>query len=182
MKISKNRGFTLLEILIVVFIIGIVLSLVSLTIAPSEGRALSQEAKRIYLLMEMTREEAILNTQEMAFAVTGEGYAFQKFSAEGWQSLEDDSVLKERTLPEQIRMDLSILGEEVDLAGIEQAEAEAQEGEEAEVSVLSRIFFLSSGEVTPFELFLHYETEEDGMTIVGNELGELELKEHKVTL
>ena len=165
-----------------VFIIGIVLSLPMLTLGPNENRALDQEAKRIYALMEVAKEEAILNSQEIAFTVTREGYGFQVFSEEGWQAMEGDNVLRERTLPEQIRLDMSILGESVNLAVNQEAEASEQDDGESENAVLSRVFLLSSGEMTPFELFLHYESEEDGISITGSALGELELKEHKVTL
>ena len=167
-----------------VFIIGLLLGILPLTMSPSESQNLKQEAKRIYGLMEIAKEEAIINAQEMAFAVTSEGYGFEVFSVEGWQPVEEDTVLRNRTLPEQIRMEVSILGEAVDLAVNKESEttSETEEGEESENTVSTRIFFLSSGEMTPFELFLHYETEEDGINIVGNEFGELELKEHKVTL
>jgi general secretion pathway protein H len=183
MKLNRSRGFTLLEILVVVLIIGLILSLATLTIAPGEGQKLEREAKRIYALMEVVKEEAVLNSQEMAFAMTDEGYGFQVFAVDGWQPLEGDNVLRDRELPEQIRMKLNILGEAIDLAANKKSEtSNSDKDENKEDHVGARIFFLSSGEVTPFELFLHFETEEDGFTIVGNELGELEFQARKVTL
>ena len=54
--------------MVVVLIIGILLTLLPLTMAPSGGQ-LKQEAKRIYGLMDVAKEEAIINAQEMAFTV-----------------------------------------------------------------------------------------------------------------
>ena len=82
-------------------------------------------------------------------------------------------------------MDLLIQGEEVNLELVADStvvDLGVDDEEEKESEPAARVFFLSSGEMTPFELFLHYETEEDGFTIKGNELGDLEFENLKVTL
>ena len=184
LRLSQQRGFTLFEILIVVFVIGMVLTAVSLTVTSSEDRKLEQEAKRIYGLMQLAKEEAIFNSQQMAFNVTTEGYGFRVFAEEGWLPIEEDNVLRNRNLPETIRMELTVLGEEVSLTQdrtvVDLRTDDEKEKEALEVG--ASIFFFSSGEMTPFELFLHYETEENGYVIKGGEFGELEYTQLMVTL
>ena len=182
--LSQQRGFTLFEILIVVFVIGMVLTAVSLTITPSEGRKLENEAKRIYGLMQLAKEEAIFNSQQMAFNVTTEGYGFRIFSEEGWLPIEEDKVLRNRNLPETMRMELTVLGEEVALTQdrtVVDLSTDDEEEQEA-LQTGASVFFFSSGEMTPFELFIHYETEENGYVIKGGEFGELEYTQLMVTL
>ncbi len=178
-----SKGFTLLEILAVVFIVAMMLTVAVQSLTPNQNKLLEQESERILALMKLVQEEAILNAQEMAFVVNEKGYGFQTFSAEGWQALEDDNLLRDRTLPEQIRMDMNIMGEEMALSLSETVVSlESDDDEEKKDNVRARVLFLSSGEMTPFELFLHFESDEDGYTIEGNEMGALSLKTLKVTL
>jgi len=180
---AHSKGFTLLEVLAVVFIIGMMLTLAVQSLAPSQNELLKQESERIHGLMELVKEEAILNAEEMAFVVNEKGYGFQLFSAQGWLPVEDDNLLRDRTLPEEVRIEMSVLGEEMKLSVSESVVSlESEDDEEKKDNVLARVLFLSSGEVTPFELFLHMASEEDGYIIEGDELGELSIRTLKVTL
>ncbi len=181
--LPRSKGFTLLEVLAVVFIIAMMLTVAVQSLSPNQSKLLEQESERILALMKLVQEEAILNAQEMAFVVNERGYGFQTFSVEGWQSLEDDNLLRDRVLPEQIRMDMNIMGEEMALSLSETVVSlESDDDEEKKDNVRARVLFLSSGEMTPFELFLHFESDEDGYTIEGSDMGELSLKTLKVTL
>ncbi|NDH49554.1 MAG: type II secretion system protein GspG [Proteobacteria bacterium] len=45
MKFKKNEGFTLMELLVVLFIIGLLATLVVINVMPSQERAMSQKAE-----------------------------------------------------------------------------------------------------------------------------------------
>lgn len=92
-----RRGFTLLELLIVVVIAGITLGLVSLNAMPSDRQALQGEAQRIALLMQLARDEAIVRNQPIAFEATQEGYRFLVRDNGQWMLLSRDDLLRERT-------------------------------------------------------------------------------------
>lgn len=96
-RTARRRGFTLLELLIVVVIAGITLGLVTLNAMPSERQSLQGEAQRIALLMQLARDEAIVRNQPIAFDATQEGYRFLIRDNGQWVLLARDELLRERT-------------------------------------------------------------------------------------
>ena len=95
-KTAVQRGFTLLELLVVMVIAGITLGLVSLNALPSERQVLEQEAQRISLLLQLARDEAILRNVPVAFEADGERYRFLIRNASVWEPVTRDDMLRER--------------------------------------------------------------------------------------
>lgn len=96
---QRQRGFTLLEILVVVVIAGITLGLVSLNVMPSDRKVLETEAQRLSLLMQLARDEAIVRNQPIALELTQTGYRFLVRDNDTWQLLTRDEELRERSFP-----------------------------------------------------------------------------------
>ena len=63
-----GQGFTLLEIMVVLVIIGIVLSLAVVRLDPPADRQLQQESERLALLFEAARDEAIARSEPVAWS------------------------------------------------------------------------------------------------------------------
>ena len=184
MNRQRESGFTLIEIMVVVFIIGIILTFARLSIGPSEGRLLHEEARRIATLLTLAQQEAVLNAQELALAVTEEGYSFQLYDGVTWTTLQADSVLRPRTLPERMVLDVLLDGEESLLKMTpkeETADEKKKSSKEKEEEPL-RILMLSSGEVSPFEILFHYAGQEDGYRIRGTLDGTIAVNGLKVSL
>jgi len=93
---SQARGFTLLELLVVLVIAGITLGLVSFNAMPSERQAMQNEAQRIALLLQLARDEAIVRNRPIAFEADAERYRFLVRNDNEWQRLEKDDLLRER--------------------------------------------------------------------------------------
>lgn len=91
------RGFTLLELLIVLVIAGITLGLVSFNALPSAQQELQKEAQRIALLMQLARDEAIVRNRPIAFEATADGYRFMVRDNDSWAPIEHDDMLRPRT-------------------------------------------------------------------------------------
>ncbi|MHB1237390.1 MAG: GspH/FimT family pseudopilin [Gallionella sp.] len=91
-----SRGFTLLELLVVMVIVGITLGAVAFNAMPSERQALQNEAQKIALLLQSARDEAIVRNRPVAFETDGEGYRFLVRENNAWQPLLDDDLLRER--------------------------------------------------------------------------------------
>lgn len=91
-----SRGFTLLELLVVMVIVGITLGAVSFNAIPSEQQVLQNDAQRIALLLQSARDEAILRNRPVAFEADSVAYRFLVRENNSWQTLDGDELLRER--------------------------------------------------------------------------------------
>jgi general secretion pathway protein H len=96
---TGNRGFTLIEVLVVVVLMVIVVGMVGLKIGGDEGRAVRQEADRLSVLLQTAQQEAILQGKVLALALQSEGYEFQGLNDKRKFSVLNDPVLRPRELP-----------------------------------------------------------------------------------
>ena len=90
------RGFTLVEIMVVMVIIGITLGLVSINAMPSPRQDLQAEAQRISLLLQLARDEAIVRNRLITFEATPERYHFLVRNETRWDLITNDDLLRER--------------------------------------------------------------------------------------
>ena len=97
---AMERGFTLVEMLVVLAIMGLLVGLVSVSAQP-DGRALLRlEADRMAQLMDLAATESRLSGKAIAWTADGPAYRFWQFSEDmGWKAVADD-VLRPRTLPQ----------------------------------------------------------------------------------
>jgi general secretion pathway protein H len=91
-----TQGFTLLELLVVMVIIGITLGAVSFNAMPSERQVLQNDAQRIALLLQLARDEAIVRNRPIAVEAEADRYRFLLFEENNWQVLQQDDLLRER--------------------------------------------------------------------------------------
>lgn len=85
---GRRAGFTLVELLMVVAIIGMAAAAVVLTV-PDPRPAVGAEAERFAARLTRAREEAILSNRPVAVETTAAGYDFQTFDGRAWVALND---------------------------------------------------------------------------------------------
>jgi len=95
-RTGSATGFTLLELLVVLVIVGILLGAVALNVNPGDRQLLQNEAQRIALLLQLARDEAIVRNRPIAFEADDYRYRFLLRQGEGWQALAGDALLRER--------------------------------------------------------------------------------------
>ena len=90
------RGFTLVELMVVLAIIGIALGMVSFNAMPDPAQNLQAEARRIALLLQLARDEAIVRNRLVAFEADSDNYRFLVRNETRWDPVTTDDLLRER--------------------------------------------------------------------------------------
>ncbi len=119
----QEAGFTLVELMMVIFVVGIMAGLVVMAVGGNTSRELKKEATRIQQLLIIAQDEATFSGQEIGFYIDDQNksYGFLTFNNQNltWDLLEKDTFA-ERKLPEGYQWRLDVYGEPVDLKKIYQ--------------------------------------------------------------
>lgn len=143
-----GAGFSLLELLVVVTIIGIFAGAAVLSLgALGSDRELEREALRLRGLVDLMQEEAILESRDygILFAETGYRFYVYDYRQLTWLLVSDDRLLREYALTEPLRLALDMDDREVLLALDFEARGRIEQTE-------PQVTILASGELTPFEI------------------------------
>jgi general secretion pathway protein H len=99
------RGFTLVEILVVLVILGLVAGLVGGISMPDDRAMLRLETERLAQLLDLAATESRLSGKRIAWTAEKSGYRFWRFAADTeWQEIRDVDSLRPRTLPPGIQI------------------------------------------------------------------------------
>jgi general secretion pathway protein H len=97
---QADGGFTLLEMLVVVLIMGLLIGLVRVVVQPDARGQLRVEAERLAQLLDLAAAEARLSGQTLGWTASGPAYQFWRFREEtGWLEIIDNDLLRARVLP-----------------------------------------------------------------------------------
>jgi general secretion pathway protein H len=176
-RAPRSGGFTLLEILVVVVIIGIVTvgALLSLSFTGPD-RELHNEGDRLADLMNYAQEQGELQTRELGLYCTDHSYKFLAFDARRnlWVPIMDDDALRPRTLPDAIKLQLDIEGREVVLATL--ADEQKKPSAPAPVDLQPHVMIFSNGDLTSFRVTLAREGNELAVTVLPDHQGKIKVK------
>lgn len=157
----RQSGFTLLEILVVVFIIGVLTGTAILSLGVlDDDRDVQREADRAVALFGLVLDEAMLQGREFGIEFTRAGYRFVEYDVLGdrWAEVPLDDLLRTHALPEQMEFQLFVEGQRIELADTP-ANFTVDEDDDASRAFgieqyAPHVFVFSSGDMTPFELHL----------------------------
>ena len=146
-------------------IIGILLGMATLSIGNNANqRNIREEMRSLQQKMLLASREAIINHLEIGLRFSSTGYQFLLLDEKNqWRPLENDRLFRAHSLATSNRFFLQVEEQDVTLPSS---------------SALPHLFFLSSGEQTPFQVDLH-STEKDFFRLRGDLNGLIQLTEIK---
>ncbi len=155
---AAEGGFTLIEIMVVLIIVGLLAALAVLSLGDSSRqRELENEIRELYLLMQTASEQAVVNNREMGLQFQEDGYQFVAYEDDdaSWSS-SGEHLFRLRTLPEWLSVMKFIESDSPKLAS-------------AKDKLLPDIVFFSSGETTPFELEFTIDGDSDYTHVIASD-------------
>jgi general secretion pathway protein H len=145
-----QHGFTLLEVMVVMVLMGIILSFTMLSVGDGGlSRRQSQEAQRLLALLKLAQEEAILRQTHIGLALSHHSYRFMSQHRGTWSEF-NDTIFAPRVLPAELRFSIKVEGLAVTLS--ERADS-------------PQVILFSSGETSPFECFIYPPTHNEATRI-----------------
>jgi len=134
----NTKGFTLIELMVVIVIIAVIASFTTLSLGKNEHRLVEDEAKKLAALLALNVEEAILYGEERGISFHNNQYYFYTWR-ETWIKITQDDVFYPRTVPENIQLQIDV---------------EKMPLEIVTDNTLPQIWIASSGELVPFTITL----------------------------
>lgn len=172
---TRPSGFTLLEVMLVLVIMGLAVSFVTFTgFGTNSAEELEKQAKRFQVVFDMASDFAVLNQQQLGLRVDKKTnqYLFMVLDDEQrWQLLEGDDLFTGYEVPEPFTFELelddlpwveedSLFDEGVfdERLSLDDDRVEIGQEEEKELPP-PQVLLLSSGDITPFSMAFVYEPE-----------------------
>ena len=95
-----HTGFTLIEVMVVLVIMGVMATGISLGLDSLRGRDADQALRRLRLVLEATADRAAVRGRPIVVEFMPDGYRFSALDPDdNWRPLNDPPVFTEKTLP-----------------------------------------------------------------------------------
>lgn len=183
-SIAGESGFTLIEIMLVLLIIGITVGLAAIALNTNPASTVDREARRLQAVLNEASGEAVSRGVELAlaFSIDEAGQHYQLIVLDKrdlrWKLPEEDEasdrVWRPHTLAEGVDMQLTLEGRSLNAQQLEQmARVQAMSGPD---SLRPSILLLSSGEMTPFSMKLTHTDTDYSVTLESDGLSGIYLQ------
>lgn len=154
-----ERGFTLIEILVVVVIIGTTLGFAMLAFGDfGASRKATVTAEQFSSYIKLVQQRAILEANAFAINLNKEGYETLRFNQNSWQSMPNKGIFHWRSFPPTI------------VVALHRTRRQIKKPE---------IIISSSGDMTEFRIDFGTSSQADIATLVGTEDGQLAIQHPK---
>ncbi|MBV8974140.1 MAG: type II secretion system minor pseudopilin GspH [Sinobacteraceae bacterium] len=165
---AASSGFTLIEILVVLVIIGVITAGILLSVnITGRDRELEKESDRLLVLFNYAREQAELQTREYGVMFQDDGYEFLTYDPRraAWRTVFEDDALAARHLPDGLGFTLSVEARPVVLARPKDSKDKTPQ-----------VMIFSNGDLTTFAATLEREGGVRSVTLTQDEKGQVVLR------
>ena len=158
----KNRGFTLIELMVVVLLIGVIASMVQFNVSGKRPEdVLKLESARFAAIFEVAAEYGMLNNIELGLIVKKDSYQFLGYNGTQWAEIPEQDWQANVTLPKEVELSLEL--DDLPIAEPLLFDADTfKEKDEEDFTLLSKedqqkkiipqVYILSGGELSPFSV------------------------------
>jgi general secretion pathway protein H len=166
----RSKGFTLVEILVVVVIMAVVVSLAVLSIGTT-GRdtQLDEESRRIEGLVGLLHERALLEGRDFGLRIEPAAYEFVVYDSrrDRWMTFDQEHEFRHRNLPKGVSFQLELDAHIVVIKPLDRNLT----GDSAPPA--PQLAIAASGEGTPFRLTLLRDGTASRASVDGDALGKI---------
>lgn len=169
-RVRSLRGFTLIEILIVLVIISIVTTVALTSMKVNENRRVQNFSNELSQLISLVEEQALLRPEVLGVKINKGEFEFVSYKSDAdvskeqsqWVLIEDDDLLGKHEIPDDIRINV-VSGDDKDTV--------------EEETFLPQIIFSTNGDVTPFAIYVGIQGKDPRYLVRGEANGTITVKE-----
>ena len=176
-----EKGFTLLEVLLVLVLMGLAASAVVSTVGVgNSSQQLEQQARKFALQAEMAIRQAMMDGRHYGFRQTDNGYRFVSWQPGGWLPVDNDRFMQAVILDDPVQMQIRH-GSSYWQAALEYENHNRTALLEKDFAIIDKqeshepeVLFWSSGEISPADVaFCFVDTQQSCWLVTLEESGYL---------
>jgi len=165
----RSKGFTLVEILVVLVIMAVVISLAVLSVnATGRDSQLDEESRRLQGLVGLLHDRALLEGRDFGLRIEPTAYEFVVYDPrrDRWMMLNQEQEYRHRELPKGISFQLQLDSQTVVIKPIDRSLSN-------DAPPPPQVAIAASGEGTPFRLTLLRDATQAKASVDGDALGKI---------
>lgn len=155
---KNTNGFTLIEVMLVVALIGLTATLVQFSFGSNGPEELLKKASaRFAGIFDVAAEYSMLNNIEIGLFIEEDHYQFLGYDGVRWSEIPNHELFAVHTLAEDVEIELQLDDLPIEEAQLYDASTFVFEDDEdfdaeATKKVIPQVYILSGGDITPFSV------------------------------
>jgi len=177
---TKTKGFTLLEVLVVIALIGLIVSVVQFSFSGKRPEdTLKEVSFRFAGVFDNAANYGLLNNVELGLFVKDNSYQFLGYDGVKWSEIAQQEWLSVQELPEGVELTLTLDDLPIEEPILFNSAVFTEPSNEylsfdvieakKEQQITPQVYILSGGDITPFSLTFHFNEQ----TALSDDLADL---------